>query len=84
MLKTTEFHQQFAANGMEEMLCGEIACQLLHLGQSCLRTGYIEQGDRPVQSHNGRGYYAQQEIIEDQNLWPIGHLLGCSFCMTGG
>ena len=32
---------------MEEMICGEIACQLLHLGQSCLRTGYLEQGDRP-------------------------------------
>src|SRR5690348_11551438 len=82
LYSSPQLQQEARSNGMEEMIPLQFRGERFHFGQGHLCSCHIPQCHSSVQLDNWRGRHLQQQIIEREDLPPIGCLPGGGFGMA--
>src|SRR5579859_369781 len=83
LLAATKLRQQCSPDGVKEMILLQITRERFDLGQCCFWSGHVRQCYGPVQLDNRRGGHVKQQVVEGQDLWPVGGLPRLCFCVAG-
>ena len=80
----TECGQQLSPGGMQEVIAAQPSGNLINFGQGGLGSAEMVERDGVVQPNHRRGVKAKQQVIEGQDLQPVGLIPRFGIGMAAG
>ena len=83
LMVVAEFAEEFCAGRVVEVVATERRGEGFHLGECGARPGDVAQGDCAVQADDRGRCVVQEQVVEDEDLLPVGVVPVGSLGMAG-